>query len=86
MINYFILPIKKQGEVDFLITYKGNILPIEVKSGKDYKRHVALDNLLANKEYEIKEGYIFGDFNLSTNGRKIYFPIYMISLINNFEL
>ena len=74
---------KKQGEVDFLITYNGNILPIEVKSGKDYKRHVALDNLLRNKEYDIKEGFIFGDFNFSTNDKKIYYPIYMIGLLSN---
>lgn len=74
---------KKQGEVDFLITYNGNILPIEVKSGKDYKRHVALDNLLRNKEYDIKEGFIFGDFNFSADDKKIYYPIYMIGLLSN---
>ena len=74
---------KKQGEVDFLITYNGNILPIEVKSGKDYKRHVALDNLLRNKEYDIKEGFIFGDFNFSADNKKIYYPIYMIGLLSN---
>ena len=39
---------KKQGEVDFLIEYKGNVLPLEVKSGKDYKVHSALNNLLSN--------------------------------------
>lgn len=74
---------KKQGEVDFLITYNGNILPIEVKSGKDYKRHVALNNLLRNKEYDIKEGFIFGDFNFSADDKKIYYPIYMIGLLSN---
>lgn len=69
---------KKQGEVDFLLTYKGNVLPIEVKSGKDYQRHVALDNLLANKEYEIPEAFIFSDANIRVIGKKTYFPIYMI--------
>lgn len=34
MIIYFIFLAKKQGEVDFLVTYKNEILPIEVKSGK----------------------------------------------------
>lgn len=28
---------KKRGELDFLIEYDGEVLPIEVKSGKDYK-------------------------------------------------
>ena len=72
---------KKQGEVDFLIDYEGEVLPIEIKSGKDYKRHVALDNLLSNKEYCIKEGFIFGDCNLSKKENKTYFPIYMIGLL-----
>lgn len=69
---------KKQGEVDFLISYKGKIMPIEIKSGKDYKRHVALDNLFANEDYGIEEAFVFGDFNLQSYARKTYFPIYMI--------
>ena len=37
----------RKGEVDFLIeTRKGVVLPIEVKSGKDYKLHTALNSLL----------------------------------------
>ena len=36
---------KKQGELDFVMEYQGEILPIEVKSGKDYMRHRALDNV-----------------------------------------
>ena len=45
---------KKQGELDFLIEYKGSILPIEVKSGKTYTRHHALDNVMNNTHYETK--------------------------------
>ena len=44
---------KKQGEIDFLIEYHGKILPIEVKSGKAYTRHQALDNVLSNEQYGI---------------------------------
>ncbi|MDD4065999.1 MAG: DUF4143 domain-containing protein [Bacilli bacterium] len=72
---------KKQGEVDFLITYKGNVLPLEIKSGKDYQRHVALDNLLANEEYEIHEAYIFSNSNIKVVGNKVYYPIYMIGCL-----
>ncbi|MCF0199380.1 MAG: ATP-binding protein, partial [Bacteroidaceae bacterium] len=32
---------KKQGELDFVVEYNENALPIEVKSGKDYARHNA---------------------------------------------
>lgn len=69
---------KKRGEVDFLISCKGKIMPLEIKSGKDYKRHVAIDNLLANRDYGIAEAFVFVDFNLESPNRKTYFPIYMI--------
>ena len=72
---------KKQGEVDFLILYKSEVVPLEIKSGKGYKRHVALDNLLTNPEYGIKEGFVFGDCNLEVVGKRTYFPIYMIDFL-----
>ena len=33
---------KKQGELDFVIEYQGNVLPLEIKSGKAYTRHNAV--------------------------------------------
>ena len=69
---------KKNGEVDFIIENNDSIIPIEVKSGKDYKRHIALDNLLSNDGYNIKEGYTLSNGNLQVNGKRIYLPIYMI--------
>ena len=80
--NLFYFSSKKQGEVDFLVTYKNEILPIEVKSGKDYKRHLALDNLLSNDEYEIKHAVVFCNSNLQIRGKITYLPIYMVSLLN----
>ena len=36
----------RKGEIDFLIeTNEGSVLPVEVKSGKGYKLHTALNNL-----------------------------------------
>lgn len=44
----------KFGELDFLIEAKdGSVIPLEVKSGKDYKRHSALNNVLKNVGYHI---------------------------------
>ncbi len=68
---------KKQGEVDFLIECEGSLLPIEVKSGKDYKRHSALNNLLANRDYEIKKAVVFSNANVEREGKVLYLPIYM---------
>ena len=75
--NLYYFNSKKQGEVDFLIEYKGNVLPIEVKSGKDYKIHSALDNLLKNENYNISQAVILCNGNVERNGKKLYLPIYM---------
>lgn len=72
---------KKIGEIDFLIENKGEIIPIEVKSGKDYQKHNALNNLLESKEYKINKAYILSNENIIVKGKKIYLPIYMIMFL-----
>lgn len=79
--NLFYFSSKKQGEADFLVTYQNEVLPIEVKSGKDYKRHSALNNLLSSNEYGIKKALILADCNLEIIENKIYLPIYMIGFL-----
>ena len=44
---------KKRGELDFIIELDGKVLPIEVKSGKDYDTHRALSNIMDCDEYEL---------------------------------
>lgn len=72
---------KKQGELDFLVEHQGNVLPIEIKSGKDYKKHAALSNVMANAAYAIPEAFVFHNGNISTSGRVSYYPIYMLMFI-----
>ena len=48
---------KKFGELDFVIEYKGKVLPIEVKSGKNYPRHSALSNVMEISNYSIEEAF-----------------------------
>ena len=55
---------KKFSEVDFLIGIDSKVVPIEVKSGKDYKRHVALNNLVNNDELKIEKGIVYNNSNL----------------------
>lgn len=70
----------RKGEVDFLIeTHEGKVLPIEVKSGKDYKRHMALNNLLESKAYAIDCAYVFSEFNVY-QGEKAGHPVYYLPL------
>ena len=49
--NLYYYDNKKNGEVDFIIDDVDNLsnIPIEVKSGKDYKVHSALDKFISNK-------------------------------------
>ena len=72
---------KKQGELDFLVEHQGNVLPIEIKSGKDYTKHAALSNVMANAAYAIPEAFVFHNGNVSTSGRVSYYPIYMLMFI-----
>lgn len=70
------------GELDFVIEYNGSIIPIEVKSGKDYSRHSALNNCLANPEYDMQEAFVFANCNIEKKEKITYLPIYMIAFID----
>lgn len=72
---------KKNGELDFLIEDKGQVLIIEVKSGKDYERHSALDKVMNIEEYDIKEAYILTNENVRVKGKLTYLPIYMVMFL-----
>ena len=68
---------KKRGELDFLIEYDGEVLPMEVKSGKDYKVHRALSNIMDCGEFNLNRALIFNNSNLKVEGKLTYAPIYM---------
>ena len=67
----------KFGGIDFLIENNGVVIPLEIKSGKNYKKHNALDNLLSS-DYNIPKAYVLSNNNIEVNKNKIYLPIYMI--------
>lgn len=73
---------KKFGELDFVIEHDDRVLPIEVKSGKDYTRHSALDNVLNVAEYDITEAFVFSSANISVDGKVVYYPVYMAMFLN----
>ena len=72
---------RKQGEVDFLISHDSEVVPIEVKSGSDYTKHHALDKILSNPKYGLKEALVLSNANLSVDEKIIYYPIYMMMFI-----
>lgn len=77
---------KKQGELDFLIEYHGEILPIEVKSGKGYTVHSALNNVLSNEDYSIKQAFVFANCNVTINEKIVYYPIYFCMFLQERDL
>lgn len=76
---------KKQGELDFVIELDGRVVPIEMKSGKDYKKHSALCNVLKDTSYRVEKGLIFSSGNVSVDGKKIYMPVYMMMFVKETE-
>ena len=57
-----------------------------MKSGKDYKRHNALSNVLADTNYQIEEAFVLNNENLERIGRITYLPIYMVMFMSASEL
>lgn len=72
---------KKNGEVDFLIddTNHLSVIPLEIKSGKDYYTHSALNKFLNVKDYNIQKAYVLSnEQEVSNKNGIIYMPIYNI--------
>lgn len=77
---------KQRGEVDFLIDDYSTltVLPIEVKSGKDYKVHSALDKFLATTDYHIMRAVVFSnEQNVHVEQGITYMPIYYVMFYKN---
>ena len=76
---------KKYGELDFLVEQANNILAIEVKSGKTYQRHNALDKCLSCNEFHIDQAIVLCHDNLTVKGNITYMPIYMTMFIKKHQ-
>jgi uncharacterized protein len=75
---------KAKGEVDFLLNDYDNlsVLPIEVKSGKDYTVHSALSAFLSNPDYNIKNGIVLSnERNVYTENGITYMPVYYVMFL-----
>ena len=61
-------------------------MPIEVKSGKDYKKHSALAQIMQNENYQLNEAVVFSNSNVERNGKITYLPIYMLMFLEETEI
>lgn len=61
------------------------MVPIEVKSGKTYMRHVALNNLLAVEDYGVREAFVLSEANVSVGNRSgkpvRHLPLYLVPFV-----
>ncbi len=72
---------RSKGEVDYLIDDYENLssLPLEIKSGKDYSVHTALNTFVSNEDYNIKKAYVLSNAReVKQKGEITYLPIYYI--------
>jgi predicted AAA+ superfamily ATPase len=72
---------KKKGEIEFLVNDYDllSVVPIEVKSGKDYNEHASLDVFVATPDYNIKQAFVLSNEREIVQNEKVtYLPIYYV--------
>jgi predicted AAA+ superfamily ATPase len=80
--NLYYYNSKRYGELDFVLESRtGMIIPVEVKSGKDYRRHVALSNIMEVADYVFADAFVLCDANVKVKDKVTYLPIYMASCL-----
>lgn len=79
--NLFYYDNRSKGEVDYLIDDFDTLsaVPIEVKSGKDYNVHSALNNFVSNEDYHVKKAYVLSnERTIIQKGKIVYLPVYFV--------
>lgn len=82
--NLFYYDNKANGEVDFLIDDYDTLsfLPLELKSGKNYTIHSAINNFLSNKSYNVKQGIVLSnEQKIFEKNNILYLPIYFVMFL-----
>lgn len=77
---------RSKGEVDYLIDDFNDLtaVPIEVKSGKDYTVHSALNTFISNGDYNIKKAFVLSnEREIRYRGKITYLPIYFVMFFQN---
>ncbi len=88
-VNGFVLRYlnkKSVGELDFVVQHGNKVVPVEIKSGKDYKKHAALDKALNVKEWGLEEGIVFCLGNIERDEKTLYLPWYMAMFFKQQDL
>ena len=87
--NLYYYDNRTRGEVDYLIDDYDSLsaVPIEVKSGKDYTVHSALNTFVKNDDYHVKKAFVLSNAReITTSGRITYLPIYDVMFFGTEEI
>ena len=79
--NLYYYDNRANGEVDYLIDDSDSlsVLPIEVKSGRDYTIHSALTKFTTNDDYHIDNALVLSNNReITRRGKITYMPIYYV--------
>ena len=76
---------KKYGEIDFLYENEKGVVLIEVKSGKGYQRHSAINNIKEVYKDNISKSIVFSKENVTYENSILYLPLYMLMFIEKEE-
>jgi hypothetical protein len=60
---------------------RGKVSLCEIKSGKGYRRHSALNNLIKVPNYDFANTLVFCEDNVSCTKTVSYLPIYLLSFL-----
>ncbi len=74
---------RKVGELDFVVqdAARCRAIPVEVKSGKGYRRHSALSNALSTPNWGIQTAYVLYNGNVEVEDSCVYLPVYMAAFL-----
>lgn len=74
---------KKFGEIDFVVEHEHKLLPIEIKSGKDYRKHPSLNRVIESRNEDIHKPIVFCIGNIDDTDHVLYLPLYMVMYLEN---
>ena len=81
-----LLPKNYKEQIESYITNKTrnvdeSVIPIEVKSGKEYTKHKVLSSYLSVDNWRMNKAYVLYKGNIKVDGNIVYLPIYMAGLL-----
>ena len=69
---------KKIGELDFVLQKGLHTELVEIKSGNNYKKHLAMDHAMKVEQWEFEQSIVFSKSNIEKEADVLYLPWYMI--------